>query len=277
MSESVLLVKCSDKPGLIAHISGFLHEHKNNIISLSEHVDKDSSTFFMRLEFSGELSPEGLERIRAGLPEHAQAWLKGNNKKRLLLFATKESHCLGDILLQAQYGDLNAEICGVIANHNDLADLSKTFQVPFYFVSHEGKSIEKHESEIHAIIQQNKADLLVFAKYMRIVSPAFVARYQNRIINIHHSFLPAFAGARPYHQAHERGVKVIGATAHFVTETLDDGPIILQNVTYVDHSHSVNALKSAGRSIEQTTLTAGLRLVLEERVFVNGRKTVVFH
>jgi len=276
MNESVLLVTCSDTLGIIAYVSNVLAKNGYNILSLWEHADKERHKFFMRVKVAKKVHPDLFIQLKSGLPEDAKIWLKGPTKKKLLLLATKESHCLGDILLQASYGHLLADIVGVLSNYENLREITQCFKVPYYYLPHENKSQKQHEEEIEKVIKKSSPDIIVLAKYMRILSKEFIDRYPGKIINIHHSFLPAFVGARPYHQAFARGVKLIGATAHFVTEDLDDGPIISQDVCHVNHSQTATELKAAGRIIEQNTLTQALRLVIDERVFINGNRTVVF-
>ncbi len=276
MNESILLVTCSDSLGIIAHVSNVLSQNGYNILSLWEHADREGKKFFMRVRVDKNMNPDLFSQIKSGLPQDAKIWLKGPHRKKLLVLATKEPHCLGDILLQASYGDLDADIAGVISNHENLREITESFKLPFYFVPHQQKTQAQHEAKIEDIIKKCRPDLMVLAKYMRILSKDFIDRYPGKIINIHHSFLPAFMGAKPYHQAYARGVKLIGATAHFVTEDLDDGPIISQAVNEVNHSQSATELKLAGRIIEQNTLTKALRLVLDERVFINGNRTIVF-
>jgi formyltetrahydrofolate deformylase len=190
--------------------------------------------------------------------------------------ATREPHCLGELLLLDAVGDLPGRIVAVVSNHDLLHGLVQRFGVPFHHVSHEGVSREAHEAELARVIEGYAPHSIVLARYMRVLSERFVGRYPQRIINIHHSFLPAFAGASPYRQAHARGVKIIGATAHFVTAELDDGPIIAQDVIHVDHAYSPERMAQAGRDVEKLVLARAVRLVLEDRVFLHGRRTVVF-
>jgi formyltetrahydrofolate deformylase len=193
-----------------------------------------------------------------------------------VVLATKEHHCLGELLLLNAFGELGASIQAVISNYDTLAPLAETFGVPFQHISHQGVTRPEHESLLAKAIESYEPDYLVLAKYMRILGPTLLERYPHRILNIHHSFLPAFAGAKPYRQAFERGVKLIGATAHFVTEVLDDGPIISQSVIPVDHNYSPARMAQAGRDIEKMVLARALRLVCEERVLLVGNRTIVF-
>jgi formyltetrahydrofolate deformylase len=231
----------------------------------------------MRTEFDGVVDAAPLlQEIRAVVPEDAVARLSALEPARVVVLVSKEHHCLGDILVRHAFGELNARLLAVIGNHPDLAPLVAKFDLPFHHVDAAGLDREAHEAAVFAVLDRYSPDFLVLAKYMRILGPAFVARFPRRIVNIHHSFLPAFVGARPYHQAFERGVKVIGATAHFVTEQLDEGPIITQQVIPVDHTHTAEDLRRSGRDVEQMVLSRALKLVFEERVFLCGRRTVIF-
>jgi formyltetrahydrofolate deformylase len=189
---------------------------------------------------------------------------------------TKEAHCIGDLLIRHEFGALNAEIQAVVGNYETLKSLTEKFGIPFHYVDTTGISREAHEQKMIEIIDGYDPDYLVLAKFMRVLTPGFVGHYENRIINIHHSFLPAFIGAKPYHQAYERGVKIIGATAHFVNNDLDEGPIIAQNVINVDHTDSAEEMANAGHDVEKIVLAKALKLVFEEKVFVNKNKTVIF-
>ncbi len=215
-------------------------------------------------------------KLKAILPCGASIALKREAKKSLVILATKENHCLGDLLLRQESGELNAQIKAVIANRNDLASLVERFNIPFFWVDSDGVSREAHEARLREIIDKFSPDLLALAKYMRILSPEFVEAYAGRIINIHHSFLPAFVGANPYKQAHKRGVKIIGATAHFVTNALDEGPIIAQDIIHINHTYSWRDMQKAGRDVEKAVFAHALDLVLNDRVFVSGNKTIVF-
>src|SRR3989338_4083035 len=231
----------------------------------------------MRTEFSGDAdSKDILKKLKPRLPKDAAVELTKNRKKDIVIFATKEHHCLGDLLIRHAYGELHANIRAVISNYNDLNQLTSSFKVPFHHVSHENRSREAHEAALLRVVGKYRPEYLVLAKYMRIFSENFTRRFENRIINIHHSFLPAFVGANPYQQAADRGVKIIGATAHFVTSELDKGPIIAQNVIPVDHSHSVTDMAQAGRDVEKIVLARALKLAFEDRIFVSGHKTILF-
>jgi len=277
MTSHILLIACKDQKGLIHQITGVLYRHHLNIISNGEFVEKEENNFFMRTEFSGEVNASTIvKEINQIVPPGSYVALVPHRKKDIILFATKESHCLGDLLIRNYSQELNGNILAVVSNYNHLQDLVKKFNLPFHYISHEGKSREEHEAEILNTIQSYTPEYLVLAKYMRILSSNFTSNFKNRIINIHHSFLPAFIGAKPYEQAYKRGVKIIGATAHFVNENLDEGPIISQNVIPVGHTHNASDMAQAGRDVEKIVLAKALKLVLEERVFVSGNKTIIF-
>jgi len=275
----VLLIECADEKGLVHKITGALFRNNHNIVANAEFVDSATRKFFMRTEFSGALEKgKLLKELESILPKGSEIKIKiaEERKKRIVVFATKEHHCLGDLLLRNFSGDLNAEILAVISNRNDLKNLTEKFGVKYFFIGDEGKPTEKHEAEILSALKPLNPDFIVLAKYMKVFSGGFVSKYAGRVVNIHHSFLPAFAGANPYNQAFERGVKIIGATAHFITKNLDAGPIIVQGTIPVDHSYSSADLSSAGKEIERTVLAKALKLVFEDRVFVSGNKTVIF-
>ena len=273
----ILLIDCDDEKGLVSKISTALFHRDANIISNREYVDPASNRFFMRTEFEGEMDQKAVRHILDGLlPDGANVRVTDRRTQRLVIMATKEPHCLGDILIRCAYRTLNAVIEAVISNRDDLRPLVEKFDVPFYHVSHESKDREAHAAEMLEIIERCDPRWIVAAKYMRILPPSFVQRYRNRIINIHHSFLPAFIGANPYKQAHARGVKIIGATAHFINEDLDQGPIICQDVIPVTHRHSASDMAAAGRDVEKTVLAKALGLAVNESILVNGNKTVVF-
>ncbi|MDR7119421.1 formyltetrahydrofolate deformylase [Rheinheimera soli] len=276
MEKKVLLIECPDSKGLIAQITNICYKHQLNIIRNTEYVDPDSGQFFMRTQLEGIFNDKTLMLdLDRALPQGSSRQLVAAGRKKVVILVTKEAHCLGDILMKVYDGSLKLDIAAVVGNHPDLQSLAEKFDIPYHFVSHIDKSREQHEAALQQVIDPYQADYLVLAKFMRVLSPAFVAHYKERIINIHHSFLPAFIGANPYHQAHKRGVKIIGATAHFVTDDLDEGPIIKQLVTPVDHTYSAMDMVKAGRDVEKNVLSKALQLVLEDRVFVHGNKTVI--
>jgi formyltetrahydrofolate deformylase len=271
----VIVIQCTDQIGLVAKISGLLAGEKLNILSMHEYVDKAENLFFMRLEVNKEAEDASLEqKLRELLPPNALIKVNPNPVKKAIVMVTKEYHCLADILIRNYFKTLGASVQCVIGNYTTLKDISKRFDIPFHHVAFENSSAAS-EKQILDIIGQYEHDYIVLAKFMRILSPEFVSRFPRKIINIHHSFLPAFAGANPYKQAYERGVKLVGATAHFVTDELDEGPIIAQQIISSDHSHTAGDMMKAGKEIETAVLAKALRVVFDDRVFIYKNKTVV--
>ena len=276
IENKILLTECPDDTGLVAKITNICYKHQLNIVQNSEFVDSDTRCFFMRTELQGIFNDQTLlADLQFTLPQGSTYKLVPQKQKRIVILVTKEAHCLGDILMKTYYGGLNVEIAAVIGNHDTLRSLAERFDVPFHLVSHEGLTRVEHDKLLSDKIDEYAPDYIVLAKYMRVLNPEFVERYPNRVINIHHSFLPAFIGAKPYQQAYERGVKIIGATAHFINNELDQGPIIMQNVINVDHTYTADAMMRAGRDVEKTVLSRALELVLADRVFVYQNKTIV--
>lgn len=276
MQHKILLTECPDDKGLVAKITNICYTHQLNIIQNNEFVDDETRRFFMRTELQGEFNDEEiLSDLELQLPPGSSYHLIPQKRKRIVILVTKEAHCLGDILMKAYYGGLDVEISAVIGNHDTLRDLTERFGIPFHFISHEGISRVEHDALLAEKIDEYAPDYIVLAKYMRVLNPAFVERYPNRVVNIHHSFLPAFIGAKPYQRAYARGVKIIGATAHFINNELDEGPIIVQNVINVDHTYTAETMMRAGRDVEKTVLSRALELVLANRVFVYQNKTVI--
>jgi formyltetrahydrofolate deformylase len=272
-----VLIDCTDEKGLVYKISKIFYERKLNIDSNREFVDKEKHKFFMRTVVTGDFDIDELEKaLRVIVPEHANVKVIAPRRKKIVILATKESHALGDILIRYEAGELDADIEAVIANHNVLEPLVGRFDIPFFHVPTEGMSREEHEEKVAKLIDEHEFDYIVLAKYMRILTSSFVSRYPQQIVNIHHSFLPAFIGANPYKQAFERGVKIIGATAHFVTDDLDEGPIIAQDVIPVNHRFEWRDMQKAGRDVEKIVLSRALNFVLNDRIFVHGNKTIVF-
>jgi formyltetrahydrofolate deformylase len=231
----------------------------------------------MRSEIEGALDETRIHQGLAGiLPADANIRVVSKSKKKIVVLVTKEHYCLGELLVKNHFDELDANIVAVIGNHNSLADLVERFGLPFHHIAAEGMDRTDHEQLVIAEIEKYQPDYIVLAKYMRILTPLFVEKYPNKIINIHHSFLPAFIGANPYKQAYERGVKIIGATAHFVNNVLDDGPIIVQDILHVDHSQSWQEMAQTGRNNEKIVLAKALKLVFNEHIFVTGNKTVIF-
>lgn len=272
-----LLIHCSDEPGLVYKITGVLFRHGLNILRNGEFVERENSRFFMRTEFAGDYEPAALlAELTELLPAGSSIRFSDNHPKNIVLMATREHHCLSELLVRHAFGELNARVRAVISNHEELGDLARRFEIPFHFIPHQDKTRAAHEAEVLAALAPYRPEFVVLAKYMRILTPEFVAHYSNRLINIHHSFLPAFVGASPYAQAYERGVKIIGATAHFVNEQLDQGPIITQSVIPIDHTQSAREMAQAGRDVEKIVLARALKMVFDEQVFVNRNKTVIF-
>lgn len=273
----VTLIQCRDRVGLVADISRVLAEKKLNIIAMREYVDTEANHFFARLVTDPLEDEDSLSiDLRGILP--ADTWLRiqPQAEKKLVVLVTKEHHCLSDLLVRNHFKTLGASIECVVGNHADLENICTKFNVPFHFVTHEGKPKEGFENELREVINGYEHDYIVLAKFMRILSPSFIGQYPSRIINIHHSFLPAFAGANPYRQAYRRGVKMIGATAHFVTNELDEGPIIEQQIVHVNHTYTALDMMKAGMEVEKSVLAKALMAVLQDRVFVFNNRTVVF-
>lgn len=274
----LILIECKDEVGLVTVITRIIAEHKLNITKMHEFVDETAGRFFTRIECSTKAEDENAlySELEKHLPENAVIRINPNPEKRLAVLVTKEYHCLGETLVRHFFNTLGAQVVCVIGNHEVLRSFTERFSIPFHFVSHENKTKEDFEKEILDILNNYQPDYIVLAKFMRILSPKFVADYPFRIINIHHSFLPAFIGARPYRQAFERGVKLIGATAHFVTNNLDEGPIIVQQTIPVNHTFKASDMVIAGKEIEKSVLSRAMTLVFEDRVFAVGNRTVVF-
>jgi len=273
----IIVIQCKDQLGLVATISSLIAGAGLNIISMREHVEKSEARFFTRIEAEGNNDAAILQQqLQSALPADADISINPIPDKKIIVLVTKEHHCLGDLLIRNHFKTLGAAILCVIGNYNNLEDVCKRFEVPFHFITHENKSKVDFETGIHSVVQLYRTDYLVLARFMRILSPEFLKKYERRIINIHHSFLPAFAGANPYRQAHERGVKLIGATSHFVTNDLDEGPIIVQQIIPVTHAHTPGEMMRAGKEIERAVMARALQLVFEDRVLVYKNKTIVF-
>jgi len=278
MESTLILIQCKDNIGLVTSISHVLSSHNLNIITMREFVDELSSLFFARIECRGFVQDNQLLAIelKNSLPENAIITINPSKKKKIAILVTKEYHCLGDTLMRHSFNTLGGEIQCVIGNHETLRSITERFSLPFHYISHENKDKKAFENELLAILALYKPDYIILAKFMRILSPNFISNYAGKIINIHHSFLPAFVGANPYQQAFNRGVKIIGATAHFVTSDLDEGPIITQQITHVNHNFNASQMRIAGREVEKAVLSKAIALVLEDRVFITGNKTIVF-
>jgi len=273
----IIVIQCKDEVGLVAVISNVLAKSNYSIISMREHVDVEENKFFARIVVNTIVNPQALESaLIQVLPPQSLVKVNPSPEKKIILLVTKEYHCLSDILTRNHFKTLGAAVQCVIGNHPDLQNITERFSIPFHFVTHEHKTKEVFEKELLNIISSYPVDYLILAKFMRILSPEFITTFPLKIINIHHSFLPAFIGANPYRQAFKRGVKIIGATAHFVTNDLDEGPIISQQITQVNHSYTLQGLVRTGRENETAALSRAMQLVFEDRVFVYNNKTVVF-
>jgi len=278
-----MLIACPDGPGIVATVSKFLFEHGANIVQSDQYsMDPEGGMFFMRIEFDLEGLAARLPSLEADFAPVAERFRMdwritlASVKKRVAVFVSKEEHCLLELLWQWQSGDLYADLSVVVSNHPDMAPIVEPFGIPYVHVPVTPDTKPEAERRQLEAVRQHGADLIVLARYMQIVSPKFIESHSNRIINIHHSFLPAFVGGKPYAQAYRRGVKIIGATAHYVTEELDGGPIIEQDVQRVTHRDNVDELKSIGRTIERTVLARAVKWHLEDRILVHENKTVVF-
>jgi len=278
MNDLTILISCPDQVGLVTNITRVLASHQLNIIAMREFVDEQNKAFFTRIACTGvfEETEKLKEKLLQNLPDAAEVTLITKKEKQIVVLVTKEYHCLAEILIKNQFKTLGANVKAVIGNYEELRDFTEKLGIPYFYVTHIDKDKSQFEKQVKEIINQFDADYLVLAKFMRILSSDFVKDYSAKIINIHHSFLPAFIGANPYRQAFERGVKIIGATAHFVTENLDEGPIITQHTTHVDHNFGVKEMIRAGKEIEKKVLLEALELIFEDRVFVSGNKTIVF-
>jgi formyltetrahydrofolate deformylase len=282
MSHAILRVRCPDRTGIIAALSDFVFRHGGNILDLDQHTEPESGRFFMRLVFAADQFNLDAEGIRLALQVLARGFglhweLNFDDcRDRVAVFCSKQPHCLYDLLLRQRLGELAGDIVLVLSNHEEARPAAEYFGLPFVVVPVTAETKTAAEARQQALLAEHRIDLVVLARYMQILSPEFVRHWSGRIINIHHSFLPAFAGAKPYHQAQERGVKLIGATAHYATADLDEGPIIEQDVTRVTHRDTVDDMVRKGRDLERQVLARAVRLHLDRRVLVEGNRTIVF-
>ncbi len=279
---ATLLVSCPDRRGIVAALAQVLYGHGANILDSDQHTDSVAGLFFQRLRFDlAELMTDrvALERSIAEIAERFQMQyrlLYQAQRKRIAVFVSKYDHCLYDLLLRQRAGELNGDVVAVISNHPDLASVAGQFGIPFYVFEKNAQNKLTREAEERALLEELQADLIVLARYMQVMSREFCEAFPERVINIHHSFLPAFVGGKPYHQAYARGVKLIGATAHYATAVLDEGPIIEQDVVRASHRDAVDDLVRKGRDLEKVVLARAVRSHLDDRVLVYGNKTVVF-
>ncbi|SNS42182.1 formyltetrahydrofolate deformylase [Belliella buryatensis] len=284
MQKATLIIQCPDQKGIVAVVSDFLYKHQGNILEVDQHVDQELGLFFMRACW--ELDSFGLKKSEIkkvfeqeiGKRFNMDFQLYFNDRKpRMAIFVSKLSHCLFDILSRYYSGQFEVEIPIIISNHRDLKRVVEAFRIPFHYIPMDKANKLAIEGKQLDLLAENQVDFIVLARYMQILSGDFIKKYPNRIINIHHSFLPAFVGAKPYHAAYQRGVKIIGATAHYVTEELDAGPIIEQDVSRVRHHNTVTDLVQMGQDIEKVVLSKAIKYHLERKVHPIGNKTVIFY
>lgn len=282
MDSAILLISCPDRQGLVATVTQFIAQHNGNILDLAQHVDQDAGIFFMRVEWDLDgfaLTRDAIHQAFARIADPLQmTWqvFFSSDVQRMAIFVTKESHCLYDILYHYQAGDWRVEIPLIISNNTLLSDLAARFGIPFHCLPVTKETKPEVEAQQIALLREAGVDVVVLARYMQILSPEFVRQYPNQIINIHHSFLPAFPGAGPYQRAYARGVKLIGATSHYVTADLDEGPIIDQDVKRVNHRDSAEDLIRKGKDTEKLVLSRAITYHLQHRVLVYQNKTVIF-
>ncbi len=277
-NQTLILIQCQDAVGLVANISNTLAKYQLNIVTMREYVDEEANKFFVRVVCNGLVIEQKQlsDSLAEVLPHSAQIQINPNTRKKIVVLVTKEHHCLADILVRQHFETWGAEVQAVIGNYESLRSFTEKFDIPFHCISHENLTKETFEKQLIAKIKQYNFDYIILAKFMWILSPEFVGTFENKLVNIHHSFLPAFIGANPYKQAHARGVKIIGATAHFVTDQLDEGPIIVQDIRHVNHTYTVKDMVTAGKEIEKAVLSRAIRLLSEDRVMRNDYKTIVF-
>ncbi len=281
MTQSYTLgFSCPDKPGIVHSVSSFIVEIGGNITESRQFEDRENELFFMRVEFDVKSAidlSKIIETFSKIANTYSMKWrlASSSQRERVLIMVSKYEHCLNDLLFRHRSGALQVDIPLIVSNHRDLEEMANWYGIPFVHISHANGKAEA-ERELRKVIADNKIDLIVLARYMQILSGEFCDEFSGKIINIHHSFLPSFKGAKPYHQAHQRGVKVIGATAHYVTRELDEGPIIEQEVARVDHSNTPEQLASVGRDVEAQALARAVAWHAEHRVFLSGQRTIVF-
>ena len=280
--SAVLKLHCPDVPGIVYNVARFIFERGGNIIHAQQHKEEIDNRFFMRVYFDYSNMNITKSQFQKELQELAQQFKMdtalsfSNERKKMAIMVSKYDHCLYDLFLKHKYGEINADITLVVSNHPDLEPVSESFSVPFFYIPATSATKQEAENNILELFERHYIDFIILARYMQILSAEFVNSYRNRIINVHHSFLPAFAGAKPYHQAYERGVKLIGATSHYVTEELDEGPIIYQECIHVNHTHSVEDLIAMGRDIEKKVLSEAVKAHADDRIMVYHRRTIVF-
>jgi len=283
MATYILNINCPDQKGIIATVTNFIHQKSGNIVYIDQYVDRENKLFFMRLEcefmngnFTKEQFSTALEESIAKQYALEYDLYDKDYRPKMALFVSKYDHCLYDILARHQSKELAVDIPFILSNHKDLGSIAERFDIPFYHIPVTKDTKEEAEKRQLELLKQHKVECIVLARYMQIISPKLIGEYANKIINIHHSFLPAFPGAKPYHSAFERGVKIIGATSHYVTEELDAGPIIDQNTTQVSHLHSIEDFIAKGRDLERIVLSKAIQLHVNRKVLVYQNKTVIF-
>jgi formyltetrahydrofolate deformylase len=288
VDDFILTLSCPDRPGIVHAVTGFLAQHNLNIVDSSQFGDPTSQKFFMRVHFGpAAAAAEGaskvsVEELRSSFESVAQSMgmdfqlHQATQKPRVLIMVSKIGHCLNDLLFRQSTSQLGIEVPLIVSNHPDFAPLAESYKIPFHHLPVTAATKQEQEGRILELVKEHNIDLIVLARYMQVLSPTLCTAMSGKIINIHHSFLPSFKGAKPYHQAYDRGVKIVGATAHFVTSDLDEGPIIEQNVVRVNHALSPKELTMEGSNVESNVLASAVKYVTERRVLLNGHKTVVF-
>ncbi|OQB39656.1 MAG: Formyltetrahydrofolate deformylase [Candidatus Hydrogenedentes bacterium ADurb.Bin179] len=282
METAVLKLHCRDMKGIVYNVSRYLFECGANIINAEQHAEAIDNRFFMRVYFDCAGLNRTREEFHTGLARLADEFGMethlsfSDRRKRMAVMVSKYDHCLYDLLLRHQYGEINADFALIVSNHRTLEPVAETFGVPFFYAPVTAETKDASENKALDLFQAHRVDFIVLARYMQILSETFISRYQHRIINVHHGLLPAFKGARPYHQAYEHGVKIIGATSHYATADLDMGPIIEQQTVRVDHTHSEETLVAMGRDIERNVLSAAVKAHADDRIMVYRRRTIVF-
>jgi formyltetrahydrofolate deformylase len=282
MDGFILTLSCPDRVGIVHAVTGFLAEYQCNILDSQQFGDRDTGRFFMRVHLESNDRQLDLDALRGAFGRVGETFsmdwhIDGEAARaRIMIMVSQQGHCLNDLLYRWRIGSLPADIAGIVSNHRDFESLAASYEIPYYYVPITPQSRDDAEQRLLDIVAENHVELVILARYMQILSARVCEQLPGRIINIHHSFLPSFKGAKPYHQAHDRGVKLIGATAHYVTANLDEGPIIEQEVARVDHGDDVENLTSIGRDVECLALARAVRWHLEHRVLLDGHKTIVF-
>lgn len=281
-SKYILTLSCADTTGIVAAVSGYLADNKCFIVELSQWGDMSTGTFFMRTVFAVNNMVASFSDVQAGFNRVSDkfnmdwAMYDVSYKPKALIMVSKQGHCLNDLLHSYSSGNLNVEIPAVVSNHKDMEKMANWYDIPFHHIPVNAENKPQQEEKVLDLVKELDVDLVILARYMQVLSPNFVSKLYGRAINIHHSFLPGFKGAKPYHQAFDRGVKIIGATAHYISNELDEGPIIEQEILRVDHNNTPEQLLANGRDIESLVLSRAVNYHVEHRVFLNGNKTVVF-